>query len=295
MNNSRTPTFAAQHGVTSYQLDSRASQQLANRASDRSNVAAKSAAKSATSDEGADVANAIHLPMPLSHSSFSNGTNSEHPHSDVANTGSNFMSMSTGGGSQSLNANVDGSTTADGKNDSSLSAVDAGNPVGVFPELDELAEQIGEFIHYWGFKRIHGRIWTHLYLAKRPVDAGELVSHLQISKALVSISLRELLDYEVIRDIGKSPRGTNLYRTNPDILSVITSVLRQREKRMLSRISAAQESLSRTQLKHREEAGICDENLGRLKEMVARASDGLDSVITLGSFDLGSLIKVLKP
>jgi|GEM_PF-478482 len=166
---------------------------------------------------------------------------------------------------------------------------------GLFPEFDELGEQVGEFIHYWGFKRIHGRIWTQLYLSKNPVDAGELVTQLQISKALVSISLRELLDYKVIQEVGKSPRGTNLYQTNPDILSVITSVLRQREKRMLSRISAAQESLARTQLKHREEAGISDKNLAQMKELVDRASDGLESIIALSSFDFGLFANVLKP
>ncbi len=100
---------------------------------------------------------------------------------------------------------------------------------GSLPELEDLADQIGEFIHYWGFKRIHGRIWTHIYLAAKPLDAADLVRQMKISKALVSISLRELIDFEVIEEVGKSSRGTHLYRANPDILKVILSVLRQRE------------------------------------------------------------------
>lgn len=155
------------------------------------------------------------------------------------------------------------------------------------PEMEDLAEQIGEFIHYWGFKRVHGRIWTHLYLAKKPLDAADLVRQMKISKALVSISLRELLEYEVIEEVGKSPKGTHLYRTNPDILKVILSVLRQREKRIIARIQAAQSSLERTSVSDREANGMSDESLKMLGELISKASIGLESFIAFKSVDFG--------
>lgn len=155
------------------------------------------------------------------------------------------------------------------------------------PEMEDLAEQIGEFIHYWGFKRVHGRIWTHLYLAKRPLDAADLVRQMKISKALVSISLRELLEYEVIEEVGKSPKGTHLYRTNPDILKVILSVLRQREKRIIARIQAAQSSLERTSAADREAHGMSEESLKMLGELISKASIGLESFIAFKSVDFG--------
>lgn len=155
------------------------------------------------------------------------------------------------------------------------------------PEMEDLAEQIGEFIHYWGFKRVHGRIWTHLYLARRPLDAADLVRQMKISKALVSISLRELLEYDVIEEVGKSPKGTQLYRTNPDILTVILSVLRQREKRMLARIQAAQSSLERTSAADREAHGMSDESLKMLGELISKAAIGLESFIAFKSVDFG--------
>lgn len=165
----------------------------------------------------------------------------------------------------------------------------AGGQTGApkMPEMEDLAEQIGEFIHYWGFKRVHGRIWTHLYLAKRPLDAADLVRQMKISKALVSISLRELLEYEVIEEVGKSPKGTHLYRTNPDILKVILSVLRQREKRIIARIQAAQNSLERTSLADREAHGMSDESLKMLGELISKASIGLESFIAFKSVDFG--------
>lgn len=153
--------------------------------------------------------------------------------------------------------------------------------------MQDLAEQIGEFIHYWGFKRVHGRIWTHLYVAQKPLDAADLVRQMKISKALVSISLRELLEFEVIEEVGKSSRGTHLYRTNPDILKVILSVLRQREKRILQRIHSAQESLEKTSPEDRTAHGMSDQNIAQLGQLVQKAAVGLESFIAFRSVDFG--------
>jgi DNA-binding transcriptional regulator GbsR (MarR family) len=155
----------------------------------------------------------------------------------------------------------------------------------VLPEMQELSDQIGEFVYYWGFKRIHGKIWTHLYLAKKPLDAADIVNNLDISKALVSISLRELMEYEVIQFAGKSERGTQLYKINPDILSVIMSVLRQREKRMLAHIQAAHEGLTRSTEADRSEAGLSTDHLMHLGELVQKAVVGLDGLIALKAVD----------
>jgi DNA-binding transcriptional regulator GbsR (MarR family) len=153
------------------------------------------------------------------------------------------------------------------------------------PEMQELSDQIGEFVYYWGFKRIHGKIWSHIYLAKKPLDAADLVRSLDISKALVSISLRELLEYDVIQFAGKSDRGTQLYKVNPDILSVIMSVLRQREKRMLAHIQAAHEGLGRAPESDRAEAGLSTDHLRHLGDLVQKAVLGLDSLIALKAID----------
>jgi DNA-binding transcriptional regulator GbsR (MarR family) len=155
------------------------------------------------------------------------------------------------------------------------------------PEMQKLAEQVGEFIHYWGFKRIHGKIWTHLFLAKQPLDAADLVREMKISKALVSISLRELLDFEVVFEAGKSERGTNLYRTNPDILAVILKVLREREKKMLHEVRNAFEQLSASPHDQKEKAGISPNRITQLSTLIQNAETSLESLIALKSVDFG--------
>jgi DNA-binding transcriptional regulator GbsR (MarR family) len=159
------------------------------------------------------------------------------------------------------------------------------------PEVEDAAKQIGEFIEYWGFKNVHGRIWTHIFLSAEPLDAADLIDRLGISKALVSMSISDLLEYEVIQIAGKSPRSTITYRSNPDIVLVITNVLRKRERRMLSRVSAATRLLKTLPADCRASVKISDDRIQVLNEMVKTAESSLDTILEMGetSFRIWSM------
>jgi DNA-binding transcriptional regulator GbsR (MarR family) len=98
-----------------------------------------------------------------------------------------------------------------------------------------VTEHVGEFMQYWGFKKIHGRIWALLFLSQEPLDATRVVALLKVSKTLVSFAVKELLAYDVIRERGQGPRGTVLLEPNPDISGVILAVLQMRERKMLAK------------------------------------------------------------
>ena len=154
------------------------------------------------------------------------------------------------------------------------------------PELQEVVEQIGEFIEYWGFKNVHGRIWAHLYLAETPLDASDLIDRLQISKALVSMSISDLMEYDVVQVAGKSERGTVTYIANPNVTSVVLGVIRKRERRLLSHIAAATKVL-KDQKKHgKSEVPLAQERVQQLHEMVRTAEMSLDAILNLGEIDL---------
>ena len=106
-------------------------------------------------------------------------------------------------------------------------------------QLTDLSQCLSELVHNWGFKRIHGRIWTRLFLSTRPLDAADLIQQLDISKALVSISIRELLDLKAVEEVGRSARGTNLFRANGNLGEIYLQLLRQREQKQLEQTSAA--------------------------------------------------------
>ena len=164
----------------------------------------------------------------------------------------------------------------------------------ISPELDELAERIGDFIQYWGFKRVHGKIWTHLFLCDRPVDAQELIRRLKVSKALMSFSLNDLLKYEVIMEVGKSERNTQLYQINPDTLTVILNVIRRREKRLLSQIGAANNLLVDLPEQEKVNQRISPERLDALTDMIDQAQSTLNAMLGLEAIDFKAWGEILK-
>lgn len=157
-------------------------------------------------------------------------------------------------------------------------------PSPVTPEFEEVATQVGEFIEYFGFKKVHGRIWTHLFLSTVSLDATDLVERLKISKALVSTSISDLLSYEVIEVAGKGARGTTAYRASPHLTQAITKILRIRERRMLARVSSAVRLLKTVE----PAPTVSSERIDVLSSMVSSAEDILDSILVLGQADFQS-------
>jgi len=153
--------------------------------------------------------------------------------------------------------------------------------VSQLPELEKLTDQMSELVHNWGFKRIHGKIWSLLYLSERPLDAADLITQLKISKALVSISVRELLDAGAVTEVGRSQRGTHLFRANTDITSIAMEVLRKREKMMLEATAAALNDLAGIQTETMKQFAISPKNLENLQIEIRNASTLLESLIVV--------------
>lgn len=109
--------------------------------------------------------------------------------------------------------------------------------------LAALSSAVGDFIRYWGFRRIHGEIWTQVYLSAEPLSGVELTQRLGVSKALVSPALKELIGYRLILEKPEDGK-TKRYLANPDVIGVILEILREREVRLIARIEKAHRQLS---------------------------------------------------
>lgn len=149
-----------------------------------------------------------------------------------------------------------------------------------------LAEQIGELFYSWGFKRIHGKMWTHLMLSEQALDASSFVSTLNISKALVSISLRELLHYRAIHLAGKSLRGTQLYRIETNLKAVLHNVLKERERAQVRQIQSTCQNLLTLSSESLTNAGLSKNHIAQLGDWLQNGSSLLDNfIIQLNQFN----------
>ncbi len=103
--------------------------------------------------------------------------------------------------------------------------------------LQKLSLSIGHFIRYWGFRRIHGAIWTQLYLSNDSLSCTDLTKRLGVSKALISPALDELCNYKLIHEAPAPNDKTKVYRASENISEVIQHVLKTRESKMLAQIT----------------------------------------------------------
>jgi len=161
--------------------------------------------------------------------------------------------------------------------------------------LRDLADEVGRFVHYWGFKQVHGRIWTYLFVSEEPLDAADLMERLGVSKALVSISVADLLRHDVIEEAGKSAEGTQLYRTNSDLFGVILKVLRNRERKMLASTLDAVSEAKSLQNEEREKWKVSQRQLRTLTEFVQSGQTVLDALLAMRDVDFSQLKKFTQP
>jgi DNA-binding transcriptional regulator GbsR (MarR family) len=146
--------------------------------------------------------------------------------------------------------------------------------------LIKLSQTIGYFIRYWGFRRIHGQIWTQIFLTQKALSGAELTRSLKVSKALISPALKELLKHKLIFEQNVDAK-TKTYTANPDVLGVILNVLQKREAQLIKKAEKNFQNLKTSIEKQNSTI-----NMTRLKE--------LESIISVGSIASDFLINNLS-
>lgn len=161
------------------------------------------------------------------------------------------------------------------------------------PELTRLEDCVGEFMTYWGFKKVHGRIWTHLFTSKAPLDTEELMERLSLSKGMMSIAMRELVHHQVILEDHIGRHGVTFYKANPDLFGVITRVLRERETVMLAETESACQTLLKNNDSEFDKHGISREHCQEVLQFTQSASRLLDFFLFQGQSENPSMFDTL--
>ena len=103
-----------------------------------------------------------------------------------------------------------------------------------------VCDSAGAFIEWWGFRAIHGRVWTLLALKGSPMAQSTIAQTLGVSRALVSTAIAELAGFGLVRptqDHRNSP-----YEATIDVWPTISDILRTREWMLMEAARVALES-----------------------------------------------------
>lgn len=149
-------------------------------------------------------------------------------------------------------------------------------------QLRNVAELVGSFIRYWGFRQIHGEVWTLVFLAKSPLSGADIVKKLGVSKALVSPALKELEAEGLVRQIPSENFKTKRYEAEENVTAVIRNVLERREKPMIAKIRS---EFAKLQQSPKPKNDLDPERLKAMNDLIETAHSSLNLVLDMGLFD----------
>jgi len=91
----------------------------------------------------------------------------------------------------------------------------------------------GEMGSRWGVSRSVAQIHALLFLAERPLAAEEIAAALDVARSNVSMSLKELLGWRLIRTVHQPGDRRDFYSTSQDVWEIFRIIVTERRHREL--------------------------------------------------------------
>ena len=155
-------------------------------------------------------------------------------------------------------------------------------------------DAVGNVIEFWGFKRNQGRVWALLYLRGEPMTAGEIERELDLSKGGVSMLLRDLERWGVVRRVRLPQDSAWRYGAETDLIRMVSHVIEEREAGFIERIRA---DLAEARRMAEASGNVPPEHLARLEKMATLAEHverALRLFVKTARLDVGGILGALR-
>lgn len=96
---------------------------------------------------------------------------------------------------------------------------------------DSMLDGLGQLSDYFGYNKVMGKMYGALLLSPTPMSLDDLMAHLDISKASVSMNMRMLENMGIVREVWVRGDRRKYYEAESDLWRVLTNVLGSRELR----------------------------------------------------------------
>src|SRR6516165_7668723 len=106
---------------------------------------------------------------------------------------------------------------------------------GAEPEhlVREFVEHWGMMARAWGINPTMGELFAVLYITDTEWSADELRNWLQVSRGNVSMNLRELLAWGVVRKLHRPGERRELFHAETEVWTLFRRILKERKRREL--------------------------------------------------------------
>ncbi|KNY22218.1 GbsR/MarR family transcriptional regulator [Methylobacterium sp. ARG-1] len=99
------------------------------------------------------------------------------------------------------------------------------------PLVQTFVLHFGEMGSRWGINRTVGQIYALLFVAERPLNADEIVERLGVSRSNVSMGLKELQAWNLVRLQHMPGDRRDYFATPEDIWQIVRTLVEERKKR----------------------------------------------------------------
>ena len=161
------------------------------------------------------------------------------------------------------------------------------------PSIQSFILRFGEMGSNWGINRTVGQIYALLYLSKDPLNAEQITDSLGVSRSNVSMGLKELQAWRLVRSNHVMGDRRDYFSTPDDIMEIALTLLEERRKRELDPTL----TLLRQTLMEKPSTDAEKQAHARMKDMcglMEQISEWSDELLRMKRSDLEILLKLGK-
>ncbi len=151
---------------------------------------------------------------------------------------------------------------------------------------ESIMEAMGRISDFWGFSKIMGQLYGMLYLSFKPLTLDDMAEKLSVSKGNVSINIRTLERWNMVRPVWVKGDRKDYYEAEIDCWKIVKGVLKEREKKEFDQaLSSVVNGLKKAEDIHKQlkqpETALVIERLKKLEDFIKTLDKLVGVLLTL--------------
>ncbi|MES2935738.1 MAG: GbsR/MarR family transcriptional regulator [Pseudomonadota bacterium] len=149
----------------------------------------------------------------------------------------------------------------------------------------------GEMGSRWGINRTVGQIYALLYVLGKPLNADEIAEHLAFSRSNVSMGLKELQSWRLVKLLHQAGDRREYFEPPKDIWDIFKALLEERRRREVEpTLSMLRDALLENPTTEADR--IAQQRMREMYDLIELSSTWFDEVQRLSPETLTSLMKM---
>ena len=162
---------------------------------------------------------------------------------------------------------------------------------------DDFLLAMGRISDFWGFNKAMGLIYGVLYLNSGPLSLDEIATSLNMSKGNVSLNVRSLERWGLIKKVSQRSDRKDYYEADSDFWRIARDIIRERDKKefdqALATVSTCLENVRKNKgISSTSETEFLEDRFKHMKEFFNTLDTLAKAVLALDKFHLANLTQI---